>query len=316
MAVRLVVADDHPGILNAITALLRDRYELVAVVSNGLDAVRATADLSPDVVVLDIAMPGADGFQAATQIRASGSAPRIVFLSNHTGDDFVLAGMAKGASAFVAKFRLQLDLIDAIEHALNNRAFVPSADVLPLWRPRPRTDHDLQLYSDDAFLADAALRYFDRALESGDSIIAITSQAHRVALEARSHRFGLDLTGLSRSGQYQHLDAASAFDLLTNNGAFDSDTFAALLNPYVERAVDAAAASARHVTIFGEIAPIACARGDLGTTLLIERLAEDYAASHQCSLLCAYSTAALGDRAVHASVCRQHATIVPDGLVR
>src|SRR4029450_14016646 len=140
---RVVVADDHPRILDAATAILSRTCDVVASVPDGKTAIEAATRFQPALVVLDIAMPGLDGFQTASRIRASGCEGRIVFLSNHAGDDFVLAGMSRGASAFVAKTRMELDLTSAVAHALTGRSFVPSAAVLPRWRRPASHRHDL-----------------------------------------------------------------------------------------------------------------------------------------------------------------------------
>src|SRR4029079_16725573 len=108
-------------------------------------------------------MPGLDGFQTADRRRGAGSRAQIVFLSNHTGDDYVLAGITRGATAFVAKLRMNTDLIEAVGHVRAGRTFVPTSRLLRQW-PRPAgRRHDLQLYSTDAFLVDSVLDLFDTA---------------------------------------------------------------------------------------------------------------------------------------------------------
>src|SRR5437016_427343 len=87
---RVVVADDHSEMRDVVTSTLAKAFDVVMSVADGLSAVDAAVRLRPDAVVLDIEMPGLDGFQTAMRIRASGSNARIVFLSNHVGDDFVL----------------------------------------------------------------------------------------------------------------------------------------------------------------------------------------------------------------------------------
>src|SRR5262245_33095910 len=190
---RAVMADDHPLVLDAVTAILTPTFDVVAAVTTGEAAVDASMRLRPDVVVLDISMPGLDGFQTASRLKTAGCNARIVFLSNYAGDDFVLAGMSSGASAFVVKPRVHLDLVAAIDHVLAGRGFVPSCGVLPRWsRPAGRR-HDLQTYSSDAFLIDAVMTFFDTALEAGDAIVAIMTGPHRRALHAKFSARGLDV---------------------------------------------------------------------------------------------------------------------------
>src|SRR5471030_2710418 len=103
---RIVIADDHPQILEKTRGVLAPRFDVVAAVGSGEDAIAATARLAPDLVMLDVAMKGLDGFQTASAITARGSSSRIAFMSAHAGDDYVLEGLARGASAFIPKPRM------------------------------------------------------------------------------------------------------------------------------------------------------------------------------------------------------------------
>jgi CheY-like chemotaxis protein len=310
---RVVVADDHPRILDVATAILSQAFDVVASAPDGAAAIVATLRLNADVVVLDVTMPGLDGFQTAARIRASGSAARIVFFSNHTGDDFVLAGVSRGASAFVAKSDMERDLVAAVRHALAGRAFVPSAAVLPRWRRPPGRRHDLQLYTTDVFLIDAVMSFFESALEAGDSIIANVSHAHRQALDAQFRARGFDCGTLVRSGRFAYRDAAEALDPILRDGMPDSALFAGVLEPLLERGLAASTGSPPHVSLFGEVAPILCERGEFDSARRLERIASEYAASRPISILCAYSTECLagapGDLA--AGICAEHSTVVP-----
>src|SRR5690349_11228363 len=191
---RVVMADDHPLVLQTAAAILGRAANVVAAVSSGFAAIEAVARLEPDVVVLDIAMPGIDGFETALRLRASGASARIVFLSNHVEDEFVVKALSLGASAFVRKARMQSDLIPAIDHALAGRTFLPSASVLGRSQHAHDKSHHLQLYSSDAVLIASVTAYFETALASGDSIITLASEAHLRAFTAGMEQRGHDVT--------------------------------------------------------------------------------------------------------------------------
>lgn len=116
----LVVADDYPPMLEKVLALLRDDFNVVASVGNGADAVDAAMKFDPDVVILDIAMPGMDGIEAAGLIR--GSRTKIIFLTagEDRGEE---ACRATGGLACVLKARMRSDLIFAIHEILAGRTF-------------------------------------------------------------------------------------------------------------------------------------------------------------------------------------------------
>jgi DNA-binding NarL/FixJ family response regulator len=121
---RALLADDHPAILERAAQALGRDHQVVGTVSNGLDALEAAARLLPDVIVLDISMPGMTGLEVAARLRDSGSTAVIVFLTVHEEQEFVDAAQATGAAGYVVKSRLASDLSKAVAEALLGRQFV------------------------------------------------------------------------------------------------------------------------------------------------------------------------------------------------
>jgi len=297
--------------LEVAQSTLNTQFDVVAAVSSGYAAIEATARLNPDVVVLDIAMPGLDGFHAASRIKASGSGARIVFLSNYSDDDFVLEGLGRGASAFVTKPRMAHDLVEAIGHVMAGRRFVPSATVLPRWRRPADQQHDLKIYSTDASIIDAWTDFASSALDAGDSVMAVVSESQGRALDAKLRLRGVDTEALSADGRYSVSNSSAALDAVLRDGTPDEDLFRSLLDPAVERALAASTGSPRHVSIFGAIAPLLCARHEYDAALRVEAIASSYVTSRPVSILCAYHADCLpGDRSSLAALCAQHTAIV------
>ncbi len=236
---RVVVADDHQELGRAATGLLASTCDVVATVRDGASAIAATSEFDPDVVVLDIAMPGLDGFQTASRFQASGSPARILFLSNFAGDDFVLAGVTRGASGFVSKSEMHRDLAEAVSHVAQGRWFVPSASVLPQWRRAAGHRHDLLPYASDEHLVNAVTGFVDSALEAGDSIVAVVSARHRQALDAEFERRGVDIAALTGSGRYTMADSSMALESILADGIPDAGLFAAAMEPLVQRGLSA-----------------------------------------------------------------------------
>jgi DNA-binding NarL/FixJ family response regulator len=119
----VVLADDHPRTLAATCHLMRQAYDVLAAVGDGQDAVDAIARLNPDVAVLDVAMPGTDGFEAARRIRELAIPTRIVFLTITEDWDYALTASKLGAS-YVLKRRIYTDLIPAVNETLAGRLFL------------------------------------------------------------------------------------------------------------------------------------------------------------------------------------------------
>jgi DNA-binding NarL/FixJ family response regulator len=103
---------------------LGEEFEVVAAVTDGRAAVEAALLYDPDVLVTDISMPIMNGFEVASTLRENHSRAKIVFLSIHEDADFFDAAFSAGASGYVTKARLSLDLILAIRNVLRGHKFL------------------------------------------------------------------------------------------------------------------------------------------------------------------------------------------------
>jgi DNA-binding NarL/FixJ family response regulator len=125
---RLLVADDHRAMLDSLIGLLASEFDVVAAVADGLAVVAAADRFEPDLLVLDIAMPGLSGIAAAAQLKASGSTAKLVFVTNLDNREFREGSLALGNVGFVVKDRLVADLLPAVRSVLAGKTFVsPSA---------------------------------------------------------------------------------------------------------------------------------------------------------------------------------------------
>ncbi|MFT5424657.1 MAG: DNA-binding NarL/FixJ family response regulator [Phycisphaerales bacterium] len=123
--IRVLIAEDHEGMLAQIENLLRPVFEIVASVGDGPSLLAAAARVQADVTVLDIAMPGMNGFKVARALRESSQKAGIVFLSIHDDPDYRKEAFEAGALAYVIKPRMGEDLINAIKSAASGRRFFP-----------------------------------------------------------------------------------------------------------------------------------------------------------------------------------------------
>jgi DNA-binding NarL/FixJ family response regulator len=121
---RVLLVDDSDMMLVCATAALTPACTVVGAVKDGRHALEAADTLRPDVIVLDISMPGITGLEVASRLRADGSTAAIVFLTVHDDEDFVLAAKKAGGIGYVVKLRLASDLLHAVEEARAGRSFV------------------------------------------------------------------------------------------------------------------------------------------------------------------------------------------------
>jgi len=116
VTIRVVLIDDQALVRTGFRMILdeTDDIEVVGEAadgSRGLDAVRATR---PDVVLMDVRMPGIDGIEATRRIRTLANPPRVIILTTFDLDEYVFAGLRAGASGFLLKDTLAADLISAV----------------------------------------------------------------------------------------------------------------------------------------------------------------------------------------------------------
>ena len=124
MKPKLLLADDHPPLLEAASTLLKPHFNLVGIVTDGAMLVSEALRLRPDVIVTDITMAVMTGIDAVIQLRKSWSSAKIVFLTVHSEEEFLKACVAEGASGYVLKSRMKTHLIPAIEAALEGRTYI------------------------------------------------------------------------------------------------------------------------------------------------------------------------------------------------
>lgn len=121
---RVVLADDHRAVLEAVERLLAPHFDVVGAAHDGLEALEMATTLRPDAVVLDLGMPGLDGLAVAGRIRQAGLTPAIVILTVSEDPGLVAAAEAAGALGYVTKARAASELVSAVEAALDGRHFV------------------------------------------------------------------------------------------------------------------------------------------------------------------------------------------------
>jgi DNA-binding NarL/FixJ family response regulator len=121
---RVLVADDHRAMLDSLVRLLSRDFDVVATVTDGLAAVTEAEHLEPDLLVLDIAMPGLNGIAAAARLKEHGSKAKVVFVTNMRDREFVQESLALGDVGFVVKDHLVADLLPAVRQVLSGQTFV------------------------------------------------------------------------------------------------------------------------------------------------------------------------------------------------
>ncbi|MER5889592.1 response regulator transcription factor [Streptomyces sp. NPDC001941] len=115
-AVRVLLADDQPLVRSGLRVLIADAPDIAVVgeAGTGAEAVRLAAELRPDVVVMDIRMPGMDGIEATARIGAALPDTRVLMLTTFDDDEYVYGSLRAGASGFLVKDMALDDILGAV----------------------------------------------------------------------------------------------------------------------------------------------------------------------------------------------------------
>ena len=124
MKLRIVVADDSPSFLEKLISILEAEFEVVKVATDGLTSLKIIMDCQPDVVVLDLEMPGLNGIEITRELMRYSPRPAIVICSVEHDQEIVDAAQKIGALGYVFKSRAARDLNAAVKAAARGKSFV------------------------------------------------------------------------------------------------------------------------------------------------------------------------------------------------
>ncbi len=283
---RVLVVDDHAEARERIATLLQSEFDVVAAVADGQAAVEATRALHPDVVVLDIAMPVLNGFQAAAIIKDLPDAPRIVFSTAYDDPEFAEAALALGASAFVLKRNMLVELVPAVHRALK--------------------DHAVCFYEDAQSLSRTVARF----IGAGWSPTSRHPGCHAfdsAAILEQLVAMAVDPQRRIEQGDLVMLDADEVLSRIMVDDMPDTGRFEDTINPIVS---GAAGRWMRPVRVYGEMVDLLWKNGKAAAAVSLEIQWNHLIAKHKCSLLCGYSMDDVRQGAGLKQICDQHSHVV------
>jgi RNA polymerase sigma factor (sigma-70 family) len=124
--IRILLADDHTVVRDGLRALVEKQADMTVVgeAADGRDVLRVAEEQSPDVIIMDIAMPNMNGIEATRRILASNSHASVVILSMHQDESYVLRSLKAGAKGYLLKDSVRSDVIEAIRAVAQGRSFL------------------------------------------------------------------------------------------------------------------------------------------------------------------------------------------------
>ncbi len=122
--VRIVIADDHNLVAEACKSFLEPEFEVVGIVNDGRALLRTAAELKPDVILIDIAMPLLNGLDAGEQVKGAVPSVKLIYLTMNMNPEVAAEAFRRGASGYLPKNTAAKELVTAIRTVLRGRSYL------------------------------------------------------------------------------------------------------------------------------------------------------------------------------------------------
>jgi DNA-binding NarL/FixJ family response regulator len=299
MPLRILVVEDHAAFREFVCTALRRRsaFQIIEA-ADGLEAVRKVEESQPDVILLDINLPGMHGFEVAAQIPRLAPHARLLFVSQESSPDIVREALSLGALGYIHKMSAGSDLLSAIDAVLAGRRFVSRSVAFtePTDTPPPRR-HEVLFCSDDAAVVDGFARFIAAALSAADAAIVLVTESHRIQLLQTLRAQGVDIDGAIERGTCLSIDADVVPDPARFLDAIDG----------VRDAATKAGNAYPRVAFCGERAGRLWAAGRTAEAVQLERFCGELA--QDVDILCAYPLPFTKDDQALTRICEAHTAV-------
>jgi DNA-binding NarL/FixJ family response regulator len=305
---RILLADDHIPFLASVSRHL-SAYDIVATAGDGRQALDLARRLRPDVVVLDVTMPGLNGFQTLEQLRRDGSDTKVVFLTLHRDEEIVAAAINAGANGYVLKTRIHWDLISAIDHALAGRLFVPSLTSLSSVAGHR---HTVQFHANDSDFLDEVSELVGATLQSDEQVVIVANEATRNGVAERLLARRTNLVRLAEQGLYVAQDSAVALSQLLHKGQPDRERLAEMIHGLNLLRLAGPNGARGRLTIFGDMSACLCRNGEFEAAQALERMWDELTRALPFFTICSYPVHCFDypeGRHQHWNVCAAHSAV-------
>ncbi len=124
----IILADDHPIVRRGLRSVLEaeKNFSLIGEAGDGLEAVRMVENLQPDILITDMMMPGLTGLEVTRQVKHRVPKTKIIILSMHASESYVLEALRNGANGYVLKDTVSEELVEAIRDVIAGRRYLSS----------------------------------------------------------------------------------------------------------------------------------------------------------------------------------------------
>jgi len=333
---RVLVIEDYEPFRRIVCSMLRRRpdFQVVGEASNGLEAVDKAKELTPDLILMDIGLPGLNGMEAARRIRTLFPACKIIFLTQESSVEIVEAALGLGARGYVVKIQAEKDLIPAMRAVCEGGKFVSSAITGHAWpdaeespgiparvavqeahvpqtpgKAEVTSSHQVQFHPDDSSFLTSFVHFAEDALNAGRVLIVVANEAHRKGLFETLQARGIDCAAASQKGRYVALDVTEMLAKFMVNNMPDPARFFRAAADLIE-AIRKEHGDCR-ISACGECSPTLWAQGNGEGAVQVELLWDEIGRRYDMEVFCGYvlKRAQREQSSVYERICAAHSEV-------
>lgn len=334
---RVLVVDDYEPFRRFVCSTLgaRPDLQIVGEAADGLEAVRKSEELQPDLIVLDLGLPTLNGIEAARRIRELSPKSKILFVSQESSADIVHEALGVGALGYVAKTQACSELLTAAEAVLHGKQYLSvglSGDdgsgttdwsgpgsptkagsaIAGSEKMEVTRSHAVQFFSDDASLLAGFTRFIEAALLAGNAVIVVATESHRKSLLQALQEHGVNTAEAIAEGRYRPLDVAETLSLFMVDDSVDPVRFREVAGNLLASTAKAAKGPSPRVAACGECAPALWAQGKADAAIQLEHLWDEMAKKHDVDILCGYVMTSFQrekESHIRERICAEHSAV-------
>ena len=335
---RILVVDDHEQWRRFICASLaaQPQFHIIGTASDGLEAVQKAEELLPELIVLDVGLPGLNGIEAARRIRESSPEIKVLLISENRLPEIAESALRLGALGYVLKSQAESELLPAVNAVLRGRRFVSASltgalpgpkdekvtsrsrcgtsdePALPTRKPGDRRRHEVEFYPDHTAFVAGFARFVEARLNDGNTVIAIVNESHRAGLVQRLKAGGVDAESMTQCRRLFLMDADETLSACMVNDMPDPARCAQAVVDVMTGAAEHANGRHARVAVCGECAPALLAAGKADAAIRFEHLWDVLTEGYEIDTLCGYVWSAIPREQrsrVATRICAEHSAV-------
>lgn len=325
--VRTLIVDDYaPWRRFARSTLLsQPEIEVVGEDSDGLEAVRNAEKLQPDLILLDIGLPGLNGIEAARQIRKLSPKSIVLFVSQQFSKDLVQAVLDAGGAGYVLKADAGSELLRGVQAVLRGKTFVSRSlsghaerehedqhARAPLAPKNVLIRHEVAFYPNDQAFVTGLARLIESVLNVSNIAILVATDLHRAGILQKLRANVVDVDAAINNGSFIALDVHETLSKFMVGGMPDANRCAQIVGDLVTNVTKGKGRNHSRVAFCGECAPTLLAQGNVEAAIRVEHLWDEITRNYDADTLCGYLESVVPvsqESSVFQRICAEHSAI-------